>query len=176
MPGSFMSMGGCLFSMLAWAGICCSILSAVVSAITSLLRKNNAMGIIWRVVCCVLPIMAMLLIIANVCHLSDVRAELGIRRSAGEIFRYLPQYEYDGYYVLSFPITAAVNINVRELRITTVIMLITGIAAMIALLLSRRLNRHRDNKKPIGGVPLLICGVGGLAAIVTHIIFVVFIG
>jgi len=156
--------------MLAWAGICCSILSAVVSAITSLLRKNNAMGIIWRVLCCVLPIIAMLLIIGNGCFISDVRTDLHIRRSPGDIFRYLPQYEYEGYYQLYFPTTAEVNANVRELRITTVIMLAAFMAAIIALFLSLRLNRHRHNKKQICSILLLILGAGGLVVIVVHII------
>ena len=172
MPGSFISNGGCLFSLLAWAGICGSMLSAVVSAIIGLLYKKTPWGFIRRLFCWLLPIIAILLIIKNGCYLSDVRTALDIPRSPGDIFRYLPQYEYNGYFRVGFPTTAEANSIVRELHITTVIMLITCIAAITALFRAQRSNRHRDSNEPIGGMPLLICGAGGLAAIVVRIIFI----
>lgn len=182
MPGSFIPMGGCLFTLLAWAGIFLGILTTIIGSAISLLFKKKFFGVLVRIILWLLPVVAGFYITSNYLYLFEVRQELITSKSVGreishsviDTFRYLPPYEYQGYYRRGFPTTTEANIEVRELRVTMVILLIAGIAALYQAISRRRsANRDDDRVFRIASTPEIILGAGGFLAIVTHLIFVI---
>lgn len=184
MPSGFgFVSGGCLFSLLAWAGILVSIASAFVSSLISLLLRNKAVVATFRVLLWFMPVVAFSLILGAYYDLVGIRQQLAnpyylgpkIGTSLMDTFRYLPPYQLgdDGYLGgIGYPTATEANIAVRLLRIGVAILLVTGIFALAGMLfISNAVKHGRGDKIPALVTPKMILGIGGLLVIIVFITF-----
>ena len=172
MPGSFMSNSGCLFSSLAWIGI---VISFISSGLIGIFAKNKPVMIVIRVLLYVMPVLAVLLILSDYYVLSDVRNDLSddtrIGNSRLAPFKYLPEYEYRGYFKMGFPTTDEANHMVRRLRYTTAGMMAACIISLVLLAYRSIIPiSNKDNKLPTWLTPSLIFSFAGLVVVFIHII------